>query len=181
MCRKMMGSLFLAIAIAATSHAADKPPNVVLILSDDQSWTDYGFMGHDVIRTPNLDELAKKSVLYPRAYVPTPLCRPSLMSLSTGHYAKDHRITGNDPSPQIIDKNAPEYVGLAKELITNIDRFDTLPEILVRNGYLAHQSGKWWEGNHTRGGFTHGMTEGSPGRGARHGDKGVWSKYSAYV
>lgn len=173
MCRKMMVSLFLAIAIAATSHAADKPPNVVLILSDDQSWTDYGFMGHDVIRTPNLDKLAKESVLYPRAYVPTPLCRPSLMSLSTGHYAKDHRVTGNDPSPQIIDKKAPEYVGLAKELITNIDRFDTLPEILVRNGYLAHQSGKWWEGNHTRGGFTHGMTEGSPGRGARHGDKGL--------
>ena len=164
--------LLTALLLAPMAICADKP-NIVLILSDDQSWTDYGFMGHDIIRTPNLDQLAKESVLYPRAYVPTPLCRPSLMSLSTGHYAKDHGVTGNDPSPQIIDKKAPEYVGLAKELINNIDRFDTLPEILVRNGYLAHQSGKWWEGKHTRGGFTHGMTEGSPGRGARHGDKGL--------
>jgi uncharacterized sulfatase len=161
-----------ALPLASMATAAEKP-NIVLILSDDQSWTDYGFMGHDTIRTPNLDRLAKESVLYPRGYVPTPLCRPSLMNLVTGHYTRDHGVTGNDPSPQIMDQKAPEYVGLAKELITNIDRFDTLPEILVRNGYLAHQSGKWWEGNHTRGGFTHGMTEGSPGRGARHGDEGL--------
>ncbi|MGK0180356.1 MAG: hypothetical protein ACI8PD_002163, partial [Nitrospinales bacterium] len=32
-------------------------PNIVLILSDDQAWNDYGFMGHDVIETPNLDRL----------------------------------------------------------------------------------------------------------------------------
>jgi len=154
-------------------QAREGKPNIVLILSDDQSWTDYGFMGHDIIRTPHLDRLAKESAFYPRGYVPTPLCRPSLMSLVTGHYAKDHGITGNDPSPRLADRDSPEFVELSKELITNIDRFDTLPEILVRNGYLAHQSGKWWEGHYSRGGFTHGMTEGQPGGRARHGDKGL--------
>lgn len=65
---------------------ADQPkqPNVVLIISDDQAWTDYGFMGHDTIQTPHLDKLAKESVLFRRGYVPTALCRPSLMTLITG-------------------------------------------------------------------------------------------------
>ena len=41
---------------------ADQRPNIVLILSDDQAWTDYGFMGHQEIRTPHLDQLAKKKL-----------------------------------------------------------------------------------------------------------------------
>ena len=159
--------------LVSSLRAGDNKPNIVLILSDDQTWTDYGFMGHEVIRTPHLDRLAKESVLYPRGYVPTPLCRPSLMTLATGHYAKDHGVTGNDPTPLLAERFSPKAIALAKELITNIDRFDTLPEILVRNGYLTHQSGKWWEGNHTRGGFTHGLTEGQPGGRTRHGDKGL--------
>ena len=153
--------------------SSESKPNIVLILSDDQTWTDYGFMGHGIIRTPHLDRLSEQSVLYTRGYVPTPLCRPSLMSLVTGHYARTHGITGNDPSPRLTHRDSPEFIELSKELLTNIDRFDTLPEILVRNGYLAHQSGKWWEGNHKRGGFTHGMTEGNPGGRTRHGDKGL--------
>ena len=43
--------------------ANDRPPNVVLIIGDDQAWTDYGFMGHDTIKTPNLDRLASESAL----------------------------------------------------------------------------------------------------------------------
>jgi uncharacterized sulfatase len=44
----------------------------------------------------------------------------------------------------------------------------TLPRILGRHGYVSFQAGKWWQGNYTRGGFTHGMT-----RGERHGDDGL--------
>ena len=168
--------VLLGICISSFSFTAiadESKPNIILILSDDQTWTDYGFMGHEIIQTPHLDKLASESVMFKRGYVPTPLCRPSLMSLATGQYARDHGVTGNDPSPLLVPKNTPEYINLAKELITKIDRFDTLADILCRNGYLAHQSGKWWEGNFKRGGFTHGMTEGSPGQGARHGDKGL--------
>ena len=39
-------------------------------------------------------------------------------------------------------------------------QFETLPALLAERGYLSHQSGKWWEGNYKRGGFTHGMTRG---------------------
>ena len=87
----------LLICLPSSFLFADKPTNVVLILSDDQSWTDYGFMGHPDIKTPHLDKLAKQSVVIRRGYVPTALCRPSLVTLLTGHYASTHGVTGNDP------------------------------------------------------------------------------------
>jgi arylsulfatase A-like enzyme len=44
-------------------------PNIVLILSDDQAWNDYGFMGHDSIESPHLDKLASQSVVFKRGYL----------------------------------------------------------------------------------------------------------------
>ena len=162
----------VSFALVSTGLAADSP-NVVLILSDDQAWTDYGFMGHPDIQTPHLDALAKESVVFPRGYVPTALCRPSLVTLITGHYASQHGVTGNDPSPKYAQPGSELYNQRRAALIANIDRFDTVPELLGKRGYLSHQSGKWWEGNFTRGGFTHGMTRGFPQPGGRHGDDGL--------
>ncbi|MCG8391151.1 MAG: sulfatase [Cytophagales bacterium] len=138
-------------------------PNIVLILSDDQAWDDYGFMGHAVIETPNLDKLASESIVFTRGYVTTPICRPSLMTLATGLYPHQHKITGNDP----LKKNK-KPVFRREELLESIDQNPSLPRVLQKEGYLSFQSGKWWEGSFERGGFTHGMTEGS-----RHGDKGL--------
>ena len=152
--------------------AADKP-NIVLIISDDQAWTDYSFMGHEAVKTPNLDQLARESVVFRRGYVPTALCRPSLLTLATGHYCHSHGVTGNDPSPKYADRESRKYKQRRAKLIENIDRFDTLPELLAEQGYRSHQSGKWWEGNFKRGGFTHGMTRGFPKPGGRHGDDGL--------
>jgi len=140
-----------------------KKPNIVLLLSDDQAWNDYGFMGHDIIETPNLDKLASQSVVFKRGYVPTPICRPSLMTLATGLLPHQHRIVGNDPKGGTKNALFPR-----EQLLENIDRIPSMPQILAEQGYLSHQSGKWWEGDFKRGGFTHGMTEGQ-----RHGDKGL--------
>ena len=169
--RAFLGMICLSLSFSAL---ADKtPPNIVLIISDDQSWTDYGFMGHEHIQTPHLDKLSQESVLFRRGYVPTALCRPSLLSLATGHYAHSHGVTGNDPSPKYAKRDSDLYNQRRAALIANIDRFETLPELLGERGYLSHQSGKWWEGNHKRGGFTHGMTRGFPQPGGRHGDDGL--------
>ena len=43
-----------------------------------------------------------------------------------------------------------------------------MPRLLTREGYVSLQTGKWWQGSYTRGGFTNGMT-----RGERHGDDGL--------
>ncbi len=163
----------LAVYLLPSIVAAQSAPNVVMIISDDQAWTDYGFMGHDDIATPHLDRLAKQSVVFRRGYVPTALCRPSLMTLVTGHYARVHGVTGNDPSPKYAKRDSELYNQRRGQLIAKIERFDTLPELLGERGYLSHQSGKWWEGNFSHGGFTHGMTRGYPQPGGRHGDDGL--------
>lgn len=167
------GLTFSAMFGFGSSYAQNDKPNIVLIISDDQAWTDYGFMAHETIQTPQLDQLAKQSVLFRHGYVPTALCRPSLLTLATGHYAHRHGVTGNDPSPKNTSAKSERYVQQRHQLISFLDRFQTLPERLAEQGYLSHQSGKWWEGSFTHGGFSHGMTRGFPNPGGRHGDDGL--------
>ena len=142
-------------------------PNVVIIISDDQAWTDYGFMGHPKIKTPNLDKLASQSLLFERGYVAAPLCRPSLASMLTGLYPFQHGVTGNDVDGS--NRRAELDVPLRKQFYNH----QNFVRALTDDGYLAHQSGKWWEGSWKDGGFTHGMTHGDPKRGGRHGDEGL--------
>ncbi len=151
--------------------SAGSRPNIVLIISDDQAWTDYGFMGHPVIRTPHLDRLAERSAVFRRGYVPTALCRPSLATLITGLYASQHGIIGNDPAH--LSDDAEDDARRRAALIAKIDACETLPRLLGAAGYRSHQSGKWWEGSFRRGGFTDGMTRGFPEPGGRHGDDGL--------
>lgn len=159
---------------AADRNVSQGRPNIVMIISDDQAWTDYGFMGHPQIQTPNIDRLAAGSAVFKRGYVPTALCRPSLATMITGLYPHQHGITGNDPSPETAKPNSSEYAKLREQLISKLDRVATLPRLLAQAGYLSHQSGKWWEGPYQRGGFTHGMTQGFPASpSGRHGDEGL--------
>lgn len=171
---RLLAFTLTALFSLSFTNGADQP-NIVLILSDDQSWTDYSFMGHEHIQTPHLDKLAKRSAVFTRGYVPTALCRPSLMTLATGLYTHQHGISGNDPAPTLADpkKQKAKYNKLRESLISNIDKHPSIAGLLGKDGYLSHQSGKWWEGNFTRGGFTHGMTRGFPEPGGRHGDDGL--------
>ncbi len=162
-------ALILVFVNSGFLTAADQP-NIVLIISDDHAWTDYGFMKHEHVKTPRIDKLASESVVFRRGYVPTALCRPSLMTLITGRYASVHGVTGNDPFGDGLN---PQNSDLRESLISKIDKLETLPKLLGEQGYLSHQSGKWWEGNYSRGGFTHGMTRGYPQKGGRHGDTGL--------
>jgi len=181
-------ALCLGLVAAAFAASDSQPPNIVFVISDDHAWTDYGFMGHPHIETPNLDRLAARSAAFTRGYVPTALCRPALATFATGLYAHQHRISGNDPSllPGTAKSGAagkkakgggggesPEYLALREKLISQLDRLPTVPKLLAPLGYLSHQSGKWWEGGYERGGFTHGMTRGFPKPGGRHGDDGL--------
>jgi len=167
----MSGALALSPRDAA---AQERPPNVVLIISDDQGWGDYGFMGHPTIQTPRLDKLASESVVFTRGYVTAPLCCPSLASMVTGLHPHQHKVTSNDP-PKVAGERGwgPERLKLRFEVHAHIDKVPTIPRMLAKKGYLSHQSGKWWLGHYSRGGFTHGMTHGDPKRGGRHGDAGL--------
>jgi arylsulfatase A-like enzyme len=159
-----------AMASAENAVRSVRQPNVVLIVADDQAWTDYSFMGHKTIRTPSLDRLAAQGIVFTRGYVPSSLCRPSLASIITGLYAHQHGLTCNDPPDGL---SAAERLRQRREQIAKMDALVPLPRLLASKGYLSLQTGKWWEGDFRRGGFTHGMTHGDPARGGRHGDEGL--------
>src|SRR5215207_6457861 len=88
-------NLLFAPGFITAENAA--PPNIVMIIGDDQAWTDYGFMGSKIVRTPHLDNLAAESLVFEREYVPSSLCRPSLATMATGLFPHQHGITSNDP------------------------------------------------------------------------------------
>lgn len=158
----------------SSSAEPETPPNILLILSDDHAWNDYGFMGHDIVKTPALDQLAKDGVTFKRGYVPTSLCRPSLATVATGLYTYQHGITGNDPSRELPGgRKGEEYKKQREQIIAKMDELDTLPKVLRQKGYVSLQTGKWWEGSYQRGGFDEGMTRGFPKKGGRHGDDGL--------
>lgn len=113
--------------------------------------------------------------MFRRGYVPTALCRPSLLMLITGLYSHQNKTTGNDPRYTPANKPHAEKAGknASELLISHIDKTGALPQWLAERGYVSHQSGKWWEGLFQRGGFTEGMTKGLPNKGGRHGDAGL--------
>jgi hypothetical protein len=94
MIRRLLLSL---LALPLIVSAADTPPNIVMIISDDHLWSDYGFMGHAQLQTPNLDKLAGESLTFRRGYVTSSLCCPSLATIITGLYPHQHKVTSNDP------------------------------------------------------------------------------------
>jgi uncharacterized sulfatase len=166
------------VSVLAPVVARAAPPNVILIVSDDQGWGDYGFMGHPHVRTPHLDRLARESLTFPRGYVPSSLCSPSLASILSGRYPHEHGITGNDPArPRDAQsspgQSSPVVQAGRRQLARLIERTPTLPRLLAERGYMSLQTGKWWLGHWRSGGFTHGMSSGDPDAGGRHGDQGL--------
>ncbi len=181
-CALGLAAILLGLAPKrATAQQNDAPrtrPNVVLIIGDDMAYTDYGFMGHAVIRTPRLDRLARESRLFRRGYVTTALCSPSLASILTGLYPREHRITGNDPPlPRGVKaaqaEASAEFLASRRAMIAAVEAAPMLPRLLGKQGYLSFQTGKWWLGSYRTGGFTQGMTSGDPAKHGRHGDEGL--------
>ena len=166
----MKSSLFvLLLALVSLISAADPRPNVILILSDDHGFTDYGFMDHPIVRTPHLDRMASESLLYTRGYV-MPVCSPALASLLTGQLPHLHGITGNDLSPEAIAAmhvaGRMDRAPLSHRLL---DNSVMLPQVLTEAGYLTFQTGKLWNVTAQEVGFTHGMTN----QEGRHGGDGL--------
>ena len=107
-----MQRVFFLLAALVPFLVSAKPPNIVYIISDDQTWTDYSFMGHKVIQTPNIDRLAKESLTFTLGYVPSSLCCPSLATMITGLYPHQSKTTGNEPP---IPKKANDHRNMPKD------------------------------------------------------------------
>jgi uncharacterized sulfatase len=77
--------IVLVLFVLSTSCLSEpEPPNVLLIITDDQSWEHLGCYGDKAVKTPNIDKLALKGIRFENAYTPCPSCSPSRAALLTG-------------------------------------------------------------------------------------------------
>ncbi|WP_273446666.1 sulfatase-like hydrolase/transferase [Neolewinella agarilytica] len=113
------------------------PPNVIIILTDDQGWADVGFNGGTDIPTPHLDRLAEEGVIFTNGYVSHPYCSPSRAGLLTGRYQARFGHDCNMPYNTVND----ESVGTPLSEIM-------LSEALKEQGYRTSAIGKWHVGDH---------------------------------
>jgi arylsulfatase A-like enzyme len=129
--KNFMIGLFLLlpgfVAIAKPKKASG--PNIIIIMTDDQGYGDFGFTGNPYVKTPNIDLLAQKSLRLTNFHT-SPVCAPTRASLLTGRYAQRTGIHDTYNNGSIM---ATSEV--------------TLAEILKSNGYATAMFGKWHLGD----------------------------------
>ena len=128
----MLKHIILTCMILAISGCDDSisagQPNILLIYVDDLGYGDLASFGHPVLKTPNLDELARDGLTLTNYYAPSALCSPSRAGL----------LTGRSPYRTGIKSWIPEDTGIylrAAEV--------TLAEVLRSAGYATAHVGKW--------------------------------------
>ena len=161
----------LALCLACVSTLATAAtPNIVLITADDQDWRDFSFTGTSGVLdtsgnpvrpyTPTIDTLFENGVTYSMGHCPVGVCRPSLTSIFTGLNPMQSGTYGNDP---VVNGTAYGW-GQNQDTIyndvmrRNVELNPTLPRLLAEKGYVSLQTGKWWEGDPKRAGFTNAET-----------------------
>ena len=134
--RSLLGATAAAASMSAVggdAEAAPKStPNIVVILADDQGFSDWGCFGSE-IPTPNIDALAAGGLSFTNFFV-TPRCSPSRAALLTGawpHQAGMGHLSQN---------GIPGSQGIAGKLL---DRVVTFAELLKSKGYFTAMAGKW--------------------------------------
>ncbi len=126
---------FALLVLMAEARAQERPPNVVVILTDDQGYADIGSNGAVGFETPNLDRMAKQGRLFTRWYAAQPVCSASRVALLTGSYPNRLGIHGA--------LGPGSRVGIAAEETTMAEMFRTA-------GYATAIFGKWHLGDHER-------------------------------
>jgi len=134
--RGMLLSFAASLALAPDlAAAAERKPNIVLILADDLGYGDLGVQGGRDVATPNIDRLAAAGVRMTDFYANHPNCGPSRAALLSGRY--QHRF-GFENNPGPAQRNSP-LVALPRDA-------GTLPERLKLEGYATAMVGKWHNG-----------------------------------
>lgn len=123
----------LVVSIVGNAFAEDRP-NIVWIMADDLGYGDLGCYGQKVIKTPNLDRMAREGMRFTQFYAGATVCAPSRSVLMTGQHHGHTRVRGNAGKANPIAQSLlPEDVTVAK--------------ILQNAGYATALTGKWGLGN----------------------------------
>lgn len=106
------------------AQSSPRKLNVLFIVVDDLN-NALGAYGHPLVKTPNIDRLARRGVRFDRAYNQYPLCNPSRSSFLSGRRPDTTQVFGNDKSPR-----------------ATLGQIDFLPEYFHRHGYFTAHAGK---------------------------------------
>jgi arylsulfatase A-like enzyme len=117
---------FAMVMVAAHATAAE-PPNIVLVMADDQGWGEMGYHGHPRVKTPHFDAMAREAIRFDRFYAAAPVCSPTRGSVLTGRTPNRYGCFswGHTLRPQEI----------------------TIAEALKTAGYRTAHFGKWHVGS----------------------------------
>lgn len=91
-----------------TDVTTPKRPNVLFVICDQLRADFVGFAGNSVVRTPNIDKIARGGTVFDRAYVSNPVCMPNRSTIMTGRMPSAHGVVFNDRS---LDPNLNTFVG----------------------------------------------------------------------
>ncbi len=161
----MLGILLGMACLNACALRAGQP-NVVFILADDLGWSDTTLYGHTKFyRTPNLERLAKRGMLFTRAYAASPLCSPTRASIMTGQSPARIGITApvcHEPTVQLVATVQAKAPAFKKALICNsVTRLNTnyftLAKAFKAAGYATGHFGKWHLGSEPYSPLRHGF------------------------
>lgn len=95
MLRLLLSLIISSFVISHSSFAATKP-NVVFLLVDDLRWNALGCMGDKIVKSPNIDKLAARGVLFENMFVTTSICWSSRATMFTGQWMRRHGVGLND-------------------------------------------------------------------------------------
>lgn len=104
-------SLLSAIPAAAL-RAQSRPPNFLVIVADDHGWDDLGCYAHPVVKTPNLDRLARDGVRFTHCFTTAPLCSPGRGAVMTGLYPHVSGVT------RLVQGDVAEEASLSPDIWT---------------------------------------------------------------
>ena len=136
-----MKKLFFVLLICTAFCKAQDKPNIVFILTDDQSYDLLGCTGNTIVQTPNIDKLADNGVLFTNAHVTSAICTPSRISILLSQFERKHGVNFNSGTS-----------------VSDVAWQNSYPVVMRNNGYYTGWVGK----NHApigKGGYHSGLME----------------------
>ena len=132
-------------AVCSCAKKETPPPNIVIIFTDDQGYSDVGVFGAKGFETPHLDAMASEGMKFTDFYVGSSVCSPSRAALLTGCYPQRIGI----PAVLFPERTNTEWKPDERRTKTGIHKDETtMAEMLKINGYATGVFGKWHLGHH---------------------------------
>ncbi|WP_236974559.1 arylsulfatase [Membranihabitans maritimus] len=127
-CSLFLGAINIISCQSSSKEEGMIPPNVIVILSDDQGWGDLSITGNTTLQTPNIDRIGKEGALLSRFYV-SPVCSPTRAEFLTGRYHTRMGVYSTSAGGEMMDLDEK-----------------TIAQVFQEAGYATAAFGKWHNG-----------------------------------